>query len=302
MQAWGGPADGWDWPDTEHGIYVDYKDVVWIGGNNPIAQIRLSSRSDDMLLKFTSKGKLIKQFGGRDKSGGNKDTKNLQQPADVRGNTRRPTRPSLPTATAIAASSCSTPTPARSSACGAPSATRRSIRRRLLPRQFDRPPARPRRRPAIVDGDGPPQFGIVHSIKLSNDGLVYVADRGNSRVQVFTPDGKYQTRCSSTGRPPSPTTACGLALSPDPQQRFLYVSDFGNGHTRGPGSQDAEGRDAVRRAGSQPGNFRNAHHIATDSKGNLYTAEVNPGSRVQKMVFKGLKPQSTTAAAKTAGP
>ena len=86
LQAWGGPpgnGDQWEWPDTEHGIYVDYKDNVWIGGNNPNVQIRVSSRSDDMLLKFTSKGKLVKQIGLRDKSQGNKDTTNLHQPADV---------------------------------------------------------------------------------------------------------------------------------------------------------------------------------------------------------------------------
>src|SRR5437867_2013017 len=79
LQAWGGPSDQWEWPDTEHGIYVDYKDNVWIGGNNPNVQIRVSTRSDDMLLKFTSKGKFVKQIGRRDQSKGNKDTKNLHQ-------------------------------------------------------------------------------------------------------------------------------------------------------------------------------------------------------------------------------
>jgi hypothetical protein len=65
LQAWGGSpgttdnGEQWEWPDTEHGIYVDYKDNVWIGGNNPNVQIRVSSRSDDMLLKFTSKGRLV---------------------------------------------------------------------------------------------------------------------------------------------------------------------------------------------------------------------------------------------------
>jgi hypothetical protein len=83
IQAWGGPSDAYEWPDTEHGIYVDYKDRVWIGGNNPNAQLRLTERSDDMLLKFTTAGKFIQQIGHRDQSGGNKDTKNLKEPADV---------------------------------------------------------------------------------------------------------------------------------------------------------------------------------------------------------------------------
>src|SRR5262249_44892987 len=51
VRAWGGPSDKYEWPDTEHGIYVDYKDQVWIGGNNgtPIVQVKVSPRSDDML-------------------------------------------------------------------------------------------------------------------------------------------------------------------------------------------------------------------------------------------------------------
>jgi len=77
LQAWGGASDQWEWPDTEHGIYVDFKDNVWIGGNNPNVQIRVSQRSDDMLLKFTSKGTFVKQIGRRDQSQGNKDTTNL---------------------------------------------------------------------------------------------------------------------------------------------------------------------------------------------------------------------------------
>ena len=37
VNAWGGPGQGYDWPDSEHGIAVDYKDHVWIGGSAPIA-------------------------------------------------------------------------------------------------------------------------------------------------------------------------------------------------------------------------------------------------------------------------
>ena len=83
MRAWGGPSDRYDWPDIEHGIFVDYRDHVWIGGINPIAGAEGSQRSDDMLLEFTRTGDLIRQLGGRDSSGGNSDTKNLKRPADV---------------------------------------------------------------------------------------------------------------------------------------------------------------------------------------------------------------------------
>ena len=65
LQAWGGPAEGLEWPDPEHGIYVDYKDHVWIGGTIRRAAPAVT-RSDDMLLKFTMPGQLVTQFGKRD--------------------------------------------------------------------------------------------------------------------------------------------------------------------------------------------------------------------------------------------
>ena len=73
VQAWGGPSDVYEWPDLEHGITVDDKDHVWITGSNPVFPSG-SPRSDDMLLKLTTKGKFVSQFGRRDQSGGNKDT------------------------------------------------------------------------------------------------------------------------------------------------------------------------------------------------------------------------------------
>ena len=74
VNAWGGDAQGYDWPITEHGIFIDHKDLVWIGG---------SGIGDDMLLKFTTEGKFVKQFGARGQSKGNADPKNVNRPADV---------------------------------------------------------------------------------------------------------------------------------------------------------------------------------------------------------------------------
>ena len=87
--------------------------------------------------------------------------------------------------------------------------------------------------PATLDTDGPgsPTFSNpVHAIKISNDGLVYVADRSNRRVQVFTPDGKYVNQVFINRAGPSNGSAAGLGFSPDSQQQFLYVSDLGNSH------------------------------------------------------------------------
>jgi sugar lactone lactonase YvrE len=109
-------------------------------------------------------------------------------------------------------------------------------------------------------------------------------------VQVFDSDGKYQSQVFINRKDKSAATACGLALSTDPQQRFLYVSDFGNGHLWIVERKTLEVVGRFGEQGAEPGNFRNTHHITTDSNGNLYTAEVNPGSRVQKFLFKGMKP------------
>ena len=85
VQGWGGPSNAFEWPDNEHGIYVDDKDVVWIGGNAGTGAnlIKAPWRDDDMLLKFTMQGTFLQQFGRRDQSSGNNDTKNLKEPADV---------------------------------------------------------------------------------------------------------------------------------------------------------------------------------------------------------------------------
>ena len=81
VTAWGGPSQGYDWPDSEHGLFVDAKDNVWITGSS--ATSTPAPRSDDMVIKFTTQGKFIMQIGRRTQNHGNADTKNLRQPADV---------------------------------------------------------------------------------------------------------------------------------------------------------------------------------------------------------------------------
>jgi DNA-binding beta-propeller fold protein YncE len=139
-----------------------------------------------------------------------------------------------------------------------------------------------------TEGPGPQQFGIVHGIKVSDDGFVYVADRGNRRVQVFTLDGKYVKQGFVNRSGPSANSAAGLAFSPDKQQQFLYVADFGNGQVVILDRQTLETVGSLGSRGGKPGEFQNLHHIAVDSKGNLYGAEVAPGRRVQRFRFTGM--------------
>ena len=80
----------------------------------------------------------------------------------------------------------------------------------------------------------------------------------------------------------------GLAFSPDKEQQFLYLSDYGNSHIAVVDRKTLEVLYQFGKRGAQPGNFQGVHHIAVDSKGNLYTAEVAPGARAQRFLFKGM--------------
>ena len=141
-------------------------------------------------------------------------------------------------------------------------------------------------------GDGPPQFvSPVHGVKVSNDGLVYVADRGGKRVQVFTLDGEYLNQVWVGRECLAPecgngTTAASAAFSPDPEQRFLYVGNRSQAKVMVFDRRTLELLDSFGRWGSAPGEFGTLHHMAADSKGNLYVTEVTPlkpeNRRVQK--------------------
>src|SRR6266404_397935 len=74
LASWGGAGEGYEWPSTEHGIFVDAKDNVWLGG---------SGDKDAQVLKFTTQGKFLAQFGHQGKNGGSSDTQNLGGPANL---------------------------------------------------------------------------------------------------------------------------------------------------------------------------------------------------------------------------
>jgi DNA-binding beta-propeller fold protein YncE len=116
----------------------------------------------------------------------------------------------------------------------------------------------------------------VHAVRVSKDGTVYVADRENKRVQTFTADGKFvkQLIKADSG------FARDLAFSADPAQQFLYV---GNGD-----DIVVVDRKALEIVGSikLPGMIGGGHHLATDSKGNIYIAQTAAG--MQKLAYKGM--------------
>ena len=135
-----------------------------------------------------------------------------------------------------------------------------------------------------------PQFGNpVHCAQPSNDGLIYVCDRTNNRIQVFKTDGTYREAIS----PWKPNTkgdgsAWEIAFSTDPQQKFMYISDGANEKIHVFDRQTMKELYCFGGGGRQPGQFYAVHSIVTDSKGNIYTTETYRGQRVQKFIYKGM--------------
>jgi DNA-binding beta-propeller fold protein YncE len=258
LRAWGGPGAGYEWPDSEHGIHVDRRDFVWIGGNN---------EKDNQILKFTADGQFVMQIGRSGQNTGSGDTKNLGRPAGIAldeerrelyvadgyGNRR------------IAVFDADTGAYKRSwGAYG------------RLPVDGPAVPYRPGAPP-------PQQFGNpVHCVQLSRDGLVYVCDRTNNRFQVFRQDGTFVSEAFFERNTLLNGSVSSLVLSRDQEERFIYMVDGVNNEIRIVERRSAQVLARIGRPGRYAGQFHVVHDIAIDSQGNLYTAEVNTGQRVQK--------------------
>jgi hypothetical protein len=269
IKAWGGAGNGYEWPEREHGIHLDYKGFVWLGGNNcPTNGLPgLKPVADDQLLKFTQDGKFVMQIGHSNQSKGNADTRNVHRAADVwvyprtnelfvadgYGNHR------------VAVFDADTGAFKRMWGAFANKPVDDDNCAVVTPKSFP-------------EGPGPHNFSIVHAIRVAKDGTVYVADRENRRVQMFTTDGKFVKQLVKTDTP----FARDLALSPDPEQQFLYV---GNG-----ADIVVVDRKTLEPVGSikVAGMIGGGHQIATDSKGNIYIAQTTAG--LQKLTFKGMSP------------
>ncbi|HEV7392726.1 MAG TPA: hypothetical protein VGO08_13860 [Burkholderiales bacterium] len=268
MQSWGGPESGYEWPEREHGIHIDYKGFVWIGGNNCIGRNLpgLKEVGDDQIVKFTPAGKFVLQIGRSSQSKGNADTRNLHQPADVWVLAK--------TNEVFIADGYGNH---RVAVFDADSGEFKRMWGAFGNKPVDKDECPPPSLSSVPPGRGPDQFSIVHAIRVANDGMVYVADRENRRVQMFTLDGRFVKQLVRGGAP----FARNLALSPDPDQRFLYV---------GGGTDivvvDRKTLEIVTTI-EGGGVIGGGHQIATDSKGNIYIAATNRG--LQKLVFKGLR-------------
>lgn len=278
LSSWGGDGAGYDWPEREHGIYVDAKDFVWISGNGGWPRPSAAGSGDDMILKFTLSGKLVLQIGHRGQSTGNTDTVNVHQPADV-----------------------FVDAPANELYVADGYGDQRVVvfdadsgKFKRMWSAFGNPPpaAMAPNSPAPVPNqggpggnDGPPAFGLVHAVKVSRDRVVYVADRTNNRVQLFTTAGKYLRQVHLSAEGATVPVPAGFSFSPDKKQQFLYVVDSGPMRVVIFDRETMTELGAVGTRGANPGEFNIVHHMAADSKGNLYTAEIVTNRRAQKFVI-----------------
>ena len=267
VKAWGGEDAGLQWPQREHGIHVDTKGFVWITGNNcPTNGLPgLRPFADDQILKLTGDGKVAMRIGQSNESKGNADTRNVHRAADV---WVHPQTNELYVADGYGNH--------RVIVFDAETGAYKRMWGAFGNRPVDDDHCEVVTPTSFPPGKGSLNFSIVHAVRVSKDGTVYVADRENRRVQSFTPNGTFMKQLIKTDTP----FARNLALSADPVQQFLYV---GNGQEIA--IVDRWSLEIVG-AIKVPGMIGGGHHIATDSKGNLYIAGTAAG--LQKLTFKGL--------------
>jgi DNA-binding beta-propeller fold protein YncE len=265
LRGWGGPGDGYEWPEDEHAIHVDHKRNVWISSaGGP----RLREAKENQILKFTSDGRFLMQIGRRGRSTGSLDTANVNNAADLYV---EPTANELYVADGY-------------------------VNRRVIVYDADtgvfkrmwgaygRPPDDAASKASAFEGPPPAQFNLVHGIRVSSDGKVYVNDRRNNRMQVFTTAGTFEREIFVARPTRLLGTSFAVAFSPDAAQRWLYLADAGNGAVRIYDRSTLAEVGRVGRIGRYAGQFVFLHALAVDSRGDLYTAEVGTGRRVQKFV------------------
>ena len=268
INAWGGPGDGYTWPASNHGIEVAPNGDIWIGGNGG---------GDSHVLVFNRDGEFVREIGDPGEDVDSNSLTHFSRVAEIAidaeaneayiadgyGNKR------------VAVVDTATGTFKRywGAYGNEPSDDRVTyVPGEPLPQQF---------------------VGPVHCAEPSNDGLIYVCDRGADRIQVFRPDGTFVKE----GQVAALTTASGstwdIAFSRDADQEFIYVADGSNHKVHILDRDTLEVLAEFGDGGRQPGLFFGTHSIITDSLGNIYTTETYEGKRVQKFLYQGLKPLNT---------
>jgi len=263
--SWGGPGQGYEWPESNHGITVDSKGDVWIGGNG---------NTDTQILKFDKAGKFLLQLGKQGTHNGSNDLVNFWRAAKIFED---------------------------------PAANEMYIadgygNRRVM--VLDRETGKYKRHwgaygakpddvkvPPYQDGQPPSKhFNTVHCANVSKDGLVYVCDRVNDRVQVFRKDGTFVKEAFFDTKTLRSGSVWDMTFSRDPQQTYIYMANGVDEKIMIVRRDTLEVLTSFGDGGRQPGQFFGVHNLDTDSRGNLYATETYSGARVQRFLYKGMGP------------
>lgn len=262
IHAWGASAtNAYPWFNSEHGIHVDYKGFVWVGGNGT---------DDHMIHKFTKEGELVLTIGGVGMNEGSNDTDSVNRSAVMEVDA---TTDELYVADGYG-------------------------NRRLI--VFDADTGAYKRHwgaygerptddnPGPWDPNAAPSRTWrtpVHGVAIANDGLVYVSDRPSNRIQVFQKDGTYVSESILRPQTYGPGSTWEMEFDPlDTEQRFVYVPDGTNNVVWTLDRRTLEPVYSWGTGGRQPGQFDWLHNMDFDSNGNLFTGEVQTGHRVQKFI------------------
>jgi DNA-binding beta-propeller fold protein YncE len=262
---WGGPGQGYEWPESNHGITVDSQENVWIGSEGS---------TDTEILKFDRRGKFLLQVGHQGKHNGSNDPENFWRPTKIY----------------------------EDAAANEVYVADGYNNRRVV--VLDRDTGKYKRhwgaygnkpddgKVDAYDPAGPPskQFHTVHCVAVSKDGFVYVCDRGNDRVQVFRTDGTFVKEAFFDKKTLRSGSVWDMTFSRDPQQTYIYMANGVDEKINILLRSSLEVLTSFGDGGRQPGEFFGVHNLDTDSKGNLYTAETYTGARVQRFLNKGVGP------------
>ena len=227
----------------EHGIYIDDKDNVWLGAGG---------EKDAHILKFTRDGKFLMQIGKPGQGKGSNDTANLGAPAnmvvDAAANELYVADGYVNHRVIVFDATTGAYKRHWGAYGNAPDDGFFTRAGETLPGPF-RGVVQNENRPSQYDPNGPPspQFRIVHAVRISKDGLVYVCDRTNDRLQVFTKAGKFVREVVINKDTLGSGSVWDVGFSTDPAQTFLYINDGTNQLIYVAPSRDAAGRQHLRR-------------------------------------------------------
>jgi len=285
LHAWGGPGQGYDWPESNHGIFVDHKGNVWIGGNGG---------PDSHILKFTQDGKFLMQYGkagARRKAGASADANVEASQKDFAANSSDPNSFGRVAKVFVDAKA--------NEAYVADGYLNHRVAvidadtgkmKRFWGAYGNKPDDTPL---GAYDENAPhaQQFrNPVHCADMSVDRMVYVCDRVNDRLQVFTPEGKFIKEMYYKIKTKTDGSVWDIAFSKDPQQKYIFMADGVNEQVVVIDRQTLTPVTTFGDGGNHAGEFHGVHSIAIDSKGNLFTTETYEGRRIQKFINKGMAP------------